>query len=226
MGYATKATVSIIGVICGISGLEHGFFELLQGNTATEIHLVNGSPMIYAIGAANRFWPFGFEYAFTLVHNYLITGILAMTVSLAVILWAVGPIQKRNGWLIFILLSVCQYLVGGGAAQIGPAVVVGLVAIAIHHPALWLRSILPFRIRQALSTAWLWLLIVLAFIFIHSMVTAIFGVFIGVSDPNQVIQIQWGMLDVMFVLFPLTILCAFVHDSLETQSQSAAQGMD
>ena len=69
---------STIGTICGLSGLEHGCFEILQGNIVPVIHSVSGRPMIYAIGDANRFWAYGFEYAYTIIPNYLITGILAM----------------------------------------------------------------------------------------------------------------------------------------------------
>jgi hypothetical protein len=47
---ATRIMASTIGVICGLSGLEHGFFEILQGNIVPEIHSISGRPMIYAIG--------------------------------------------------------------------------------------------------------------------------------------------------------------------------------
>jgi len=134
MKHATRTMASTIGVICGLSGLEHGFFEILQGNITPEIHSISGRQMIYAIGEANRFWANGFEYAYTIIPNYLITGILVMIVSLLVIVWSALFIDKKAGWLVLILLSFLQYLVGGGAAQLGPAVIVGLAAILINHP--------------------------------------------------------------------------------------------
>jgi len=62
---ATHITVAIVGILCGISGIEHGFFETLQGNT------VPNKLLISAIGPANRFWPGGTETALTIIPNFL-----------------------------------------------------------------------------------------------------------------------------------------------------------
>jgi hypothetical protein len=210
---AMKSLTKTIGVICGISGLEHGFFEALQGNVAPEYHTISGSPMIYAIGDAQRFWKYGFEYAFTVVPDYLITGILAMAISLLVVFCSVRFLDKKFGWLGFIVLSVLQYLTGGGAAQFGPAIMMGLVAITIRHPLKWRRATCP-GLRRALAWPWLWLLILFAFVFCHSIVTAVFGFFYGVNDPEIINQILWGMLDVMIILLPLAMISALVRDSL------------
>ena len=213
---AVRVLTSTIGVICGISGLEHGFFEALQGNVTPVIHMVSGKPMIYAIGEANRFWQFGFEYAYTVIPNLLITGILAIIAGLLVVTWSAGFIQKKIGWLVFLLLSTIQYVVGGGAAQFGPAIVVGLVAILINHPLKWPRTLFPKRLRQVLARPWLGLLVVFAFVFCHSIVTAVFGFFYGVKDPNMINQVIWGALYFMIALLPFVIVSALAHDSLET----------
>ena len=63
----TRITASTIGVLLGIAGLlNHGIFEVLQGNTPT-----NGF-FIEAIGKANRFWVHGTEGAFTIIPNFLV----------------------------------------------------------------------------------------------------------------------------------------------------------
>jgi hypothetical protein len=72
---ATRIIMTTIGVIFGIGGMNHGPFEFLQGNTPT-----NGL-IIQAIGPEQRFWPLGTEEAFTIVPNYMITGLLAMMVG-------------------------------------------------------------------------------------------------------------------------------------------------
>jgi hypothetical protein len=125
---------STLGVVCGLSGLEHGYFKILQGNIAPEIHMISWRPMIYAIGAANRFWAYGFEYAYTIIPNYLITGILAMIFSLLVILWSAWYIQKKAGWFILILLSAIQYLVGGVQHNLGRQSSSGWLRFLINHP--------------------------------------------------------------------------------------------
>jgi hypothetical protein len=211
---AIGVMTSILGIIFGIAGLEHGFFEILQGNVAPEIHWISGKPMIYAIGEAQRFWPYGFEYAYTVIPNFLITGILAILVSSMVILWSVGFVQKKHGWLVFLVLSTLQYLVGGGAAQYGPAIVIGLAAFWINSPLKLWRGVLPIKLRQVLAKPWLWLILVFAFVFCHSIITAVFGFFYGVSDPNLINQVAWGMLYFMMALLPLMIISAFASDSL------------
>ena len=50
----------------------------------------------------------------TLVQNFLITGIFAILVSLVVIAWSAMFIQRKNGGLTLILLSILMLLVGGG----------------------------------------------------------------------------------------------------------------
>jgi hypothetical protein len=112
MNRATRAIVATLGVIFGISGMGHGFFEVLQGYSST-----NGL-IIDAIGKANRIWAYGNEPAFTIIPNFLITGIATMIVGLAAIIWSICFLHKKNGSLIFLLLFILLFLVGGGIAQV------------------------------------------------------------------------------------------------------------
>jgi hypothetical protein len=50
----------------------------------------------------------------TLVHNFRITGILAILVSLVVIAWSAIFIQRTNGGRTLGLLSITMLLGGGG----------------------------------------------------------------------------------------------------------------
>ena len=66
---ATRVIATTIGVFFGLfSGINHGIFEILQGNAPT-----NGL-VISAIGEAQRFWVEANEPAFTIVPNLMITG--------------------------------------------------------------------------------------------------------------------------------------------------------
>ncbi|NIP28360.1 MAG: hypothetical protein GWO38_32255, partial [Phycisphaerae bacterium] len=78
----------------------HGFFEILQGNTPTE------GLIIQAIGDEQQMWLYGTEEAFTIIPNFLITGILTIIVSLAIIVWSVGYMQTKRGAAVFLLLFV------------------------------------------------------------------------------------------------------------------------
>lgn len=84
MNRATRITVATLGIVFAVSGLSHGFFEVLQGNTPTE------GMFISAIGEAHRMWPHGNEYAFTLIPNFLVTGIVAMLIGLLIIICRSG----------------------------------------------------------------------------------------------------------------------------------------
>ena len=112
MNKATRIIVATLGVIFGISGMSYGFFELLQGNAPT------GGLFISAIGEAQKMWSHGNEYAFTLIPNFLITGIAATVVGLVIIVWSLAFVHKKNGPTVFFLLFVFLLLVGGGVAQI------------------------------------------------------------------------------------------------------------
>lgn len=137
INHANRVIVATLGVILGISGMGHGFFETLQGYTPT-----NGL-LIYAIGEANRMWAYGNEPAFTIVPNFLITGITAMLVSLAIIIWSVGFLHKKNGPLIFLLLFILLFLVGGGIGQVLFFTIGWAFATRIHKPLTWWRRFSP-----------------------------------------------------------------------------------
>ena len=93
------------------SGVNHGFFEFLQGNKPT------GGVHIYAIGEAQRFWPLAGEDAFTLIPNFMITGIVSMVVGLAIIIWSIWFLPGKHGRTVFLGLFILSFLVGGGIGQ-------------------------------------------------------------------------------------------------------------
>jgi len=208
---ATRTIVSAVGVLCGISGLEHGFFETLQGSSAP------GGLLISAIGPANRFWPGGTETALTVIPNFFITGILAMLASFMVIIWSGLFIQRKNGALIFLLLSLLQFLVGGGFAQIFLVLLTAAAATQINAPLSWLRTHLPIGIRHFLAKLWLWFLVVYLLSFSGAMFAAIFGYFPVLSSLFNLVADR--LTDFLFALgfsmlgfFPLIILAGFAGD--------------
>jgi hypothetical protein len=94
--------VTIQGMMVGLAGTIHGFAETLQGNQPTEGRL------LVDVGA------------FTLIPNYLATGIAAILVGLCIVAWTIGFIRTKHGATVFLLLSIALFLVGGG---IGEAVI-------------------------------------------------------------------------------------------------------
>jgi len=206
MNRATRTTVATLGTIFGISGMSHGFFEALQGNIST------GGSFISAIGEAQRMWPHGNEYALTLIPNFLITGIAAMLVGLAIIVWSLGFVHKKSGPTILILLFVLLLLVGGGVAQILFFPWIWLVSTRINNPLIWWRKILQGKIHVPLGRLWLWCLIASSALLVFALEIAITGFVPTVNDPETVLSVMLICLVIEAVILPLTFISGFAHD--------------
>jgi len=206
MNKSTRITVSTLGTIFGLSGISHGFFETLQGNTVT------GSLFISAIGEAHRMWPHGNEFAFTLIPNFLITGLVAMLIGLAIIIWSTGFVHMKHGATVFLLLFVMLLLVGGGIAQIFFFPWIWLVATRINSPLTRWRRILPVRTRKPLAKLWLWSLISGSLLFLLIFAIGITGFVPAVNDPDAVLTIMLVCLGAEAVILPLVFVSGFAKD--------------
>ena len=206
MNRATKISVATLGSIFGLSGMSHGFFEILQGNVPT------GGVFIPAIGETQKMWLHGDEYAFSLIPNFLITGILAMLVSLTIVVWSIGFSHKKHGSTILFLLFVLLLLVGGGVAQIIFFPFICLVSTRINKPLNWWRKVLPVKIHQPLGPLWPWCLAISSFLFVFALQIAITGFVPGMSDPEQILSVTMVCLGLEAIILPLTFISGFAHD--------------
>jgi len=96
---STRIFAVILGILTGFGGIGHGVYEILQGNRPTK-------DILERIGA------------FTIIPNYLFTGIASIIASLLIIFWTIGYLHKKHGPLIYLLLSILLFFVGGGIAMI------------------------------------------------------------------------------------------------------------
>lgn len=206
MNRTTKIIVSTIGVMLAIAGIDHGFFEVLQGNQPTS------GLIIKAIGPEMKLW--GTEEAFTILPNYLFTGILAILVSLTIIVWSLRFIHTKHGATVFGLLFIALFLVGGGiAAQIMFVPVTWAVARRINGPLSWWRKVLPEGVRRFLAKLWPVTLTLGCLSFLIGLFIAITGYVPGVSDDERILAICWS-----FVfggglgMFLLTFVSGFADD--------------
>ena len=206
MNRATRVIVATLGTIFGLSGMSHGFFETLQGNVST------GSLFISAIGESQRMWPHGNEYAFTLIPNFLVTGIAAMLVGLVIVIWSPGFVHKKNGPTILLLLFVLLLLVGGGVAQLLFFPWIWLVSTRINKPLVWWRRILPEKIQMPLGRLWLWALIISSALLVFVLEIAITGFVPTVNDPEVALSVMLICLAAEAVLLPLTFISGFAYD--------------
>ncbi len=202
-----QTIVATIGVIFGISGICHGFFETLQGNTATNGYI------IYAIGETNRMWLHGNEPAFTIIPNFLITGIVAMMVGVAIIIWSVGFMHKKHASVIFLSLFILLFLVGGGIGQVIFFMIGWAISTRIGRPLNWWRKILPEGMRKFLSKLWRPFLIASSLLILYTLQIAIFGFVPGISDPDSISVVMVSTLGAGLLFLILAFISGCAHDT-------------
>lgn len=106
MNKAARTTAAALGVSAGIAGLEHGYFEFMQGSSRPGSLFINSmGPPCDPQMVWNRCEP-----ALTIIPDMVVTGVLAMILGLIIVIWSLFFIQRRYGGqvliLLFLLLSV------------------------------------------------------------------------------------------------------------------------
>jgi hypothetical protein len=148
---AARLTATIFGVLGGFGGLLHGIGESLQGNVAP------GGLFFESWAWGPIYDHMGGDPAMSLVPNLLITGILAIAVSLAVMVWSAAFVGRVRGGLVLIGLMIVLLLVGGGVGPILVGVLAGVAGLGIDAPHTFWRERLASPIRRALAALWPWL---------------------------------------------------------------------
>lgn len=203
---AIQTIVATLGVIFGIGGMGHGFFEALQGNTVTNGYVIN------AIGEANRMWLHGTEPAFTILPNFLLTGIAAMLVGGVAIIWSAGFMRKKNASYIFLALFMLLLLVGGGIAQVIFFTIGWAMSTCIRKPLNWWRKVLPAGVRRFLSMLWRPFLIVSSLLILYTLQIAIFGFVPGLSDPDRISMVMVSTLGAGLLFLILSFISGCAYD--------------
>ena len=142
---ATKVVISVFSIVLGLAGIEHGIGEVLQGNIAP------GGIVVKSWGESTLFSILAGEPAMTVIPNLLITGALAIIVSLSIMVWAVAFVQRKNGGLVLIFLSILLLLVGGGFGPPLIGIIVGTAGTRINTPLSCWRKHLSVNTRHLLS---------------------------------------------------------------------------
>ena len=204
---AARSTAATFGILVGVAGIEHGFFELFQGNVKPD------SIMFEAIGPAQRFWEYGTELALTIIPSFLYSGILAMLLGVLVTVWAAAFVQRRFGALVLFLLGIGLFLVGGGIAPIFLTILAGATAAAIHRPLNIWRKLLPAPLRRLLARLWPVSLVTLVVIFVAAVEIAIFGYpLLWLFDAEITMAILNILAYIMVGLMLLSVLTAVALD--------------
>ncbi len=204
---ATRVTATVIGVFFGLfSGVNHGFFELLQGNKPTD------GFFIPAIGETQRFWPLGTEDAFTLIPNFMITGIVSMVVGVAIIIWSIWYLPSKYGRTVYLGLFILSFLVGGGIGQVFFFIPAWAFATRMHKPLTWWRKVLPRRVWPFLSRLWIVTLVLATLVMLIGLEMAIFGYFPGLIEPEAIQNTALLIVLASAILYVISFIAGFGHE--------------
>ncbi len=193
---ASRLLVMIEGTLVGLTGIIHGIFEISQGDVPT------GGYLLAKIGA------------FTILHNYLLTGMAAICVGLFLIVWTVGFIHKKYVSLIFLGLALLLFFVGGGFAQVVFFLIAFGVSTQINRPPTWMqtgmsagaRSRLARRWRPFFITGFLFFLMGIAIWLVYTPPGTIY------AEHHVLYWICWSALIIGLVFQILTIISGFARD--------------
>ncbi|MBU0493785.1 MAG: hypothetical protein KKA73_13360 [Chloroflexi bacterium] len=209
MKSAARIATLALGVYAGLLGMEHGVFEILQGNVAPAGLLINAlGPPCQADTVWHACYP-----ALTIVPNFLVTGVLTIVTGLVVLIWAAALVGKKHGGLVLILLSVLMLPVGGGFIAPFIGIVAGVTGTRIGAPLTgW-----PNGLLRALGRLWPWPLIILALWVPGAWVL---GYFFN--------QTMLSLGPVLFLLFDLVLplLLALTGLAVDTQRRLHSQHQD
>jgi hypothetical protein len=216
---AVRVVASTLGVLVGLAGIEHGIFELLQGNVTPR------SIWIDAIGPEQRFWEYATETAITIVPSFLWTGILAIIFGFLVTIWAVLFIERKYGARILFLLSIILWLVGGGYGPIFLSIFASITATRINKPLIWWDRHLSEGKTDLFVGFWPWSVFALVIVFWTGVEIAIFGYpLLWFFNADFTYGIQWvcGLLSLglMFVAI-ISALAYEIQRSTDSQPVDA-----
>ncbi|MGO9318385.1 MAG: hypothetical protein ACLPXT_04765 [Terracidiphilus sp.] len=205
---ATRTVVSTLGVLVGIGSIDHGLLETVQGYRPTPGLIVN------ALGPGYRWtvWKQGGEGAFTLIPNFLVTGIIATLLGVVMIFWALRFIHMKHGPAVFLLLGITSFLTGGGVAQVVLFTIVWGMATRIRSSLAFWRWLIPPPARPVMGCLWPWTLTAATVLFLAALEIAIFGYVPGITSQMQLLHICWSILGIALLFYILSILSGFAHD--------------
>jgi hypothetical protein len=210
---AAKGTALIFGILAGLGGLTHGIGEVLQGNVRPGGIIFNSwtqGPIATNMGG---------EPAMTIVPNLLVTGILTIFVSLAVVVWAALARNKNSG-RILILLSVIMLLVGGGFGPPIIGILAGVAGTGIKAPQTGWRTRLPVNVWRFLAKLWPWVFGVCVVNGVFLVVGSVILVYLfGLNNPD--LFVNNFFLTVLFLL--LTVLTGVAYDIRNSERGIAVQ---
>lgn len=198
-------TLSVVALLA-FAGFEHGLFEAMQGNQPTD------GLGVQAIGEGMRWWEHGSEDAFTLIPNFLVTGIAAMALSIFIFFWAAFFLTMKRSVPVLLLLFILLVLVGGGIGFIPFFLVTCAYATRLTKPLSWWRKKLGPGARRFLAPLWPYALGFAAVCWLIAIEMAVFGYFPGLTNADVILNVCWSFLLATMLFINISYVSAFAAD--------------
>ena len=204
MRKVTRIVAASFGLLAGFGGLEHGYFEILQGNARPAGIMIAsmGTPCV-----PEEIWN-ACEPAMTILPSFLVTGIISMVLGLITMIWAATFVQRKQGGMILMLLSFALLLFGGGIFPPVIGIIGGVVGSKINTPL----NKQPSPVWRVLANAWPWA-IVLFFVWLFGQF--VIGYFFNEFLMENAVLIPGLVLGLLVV----SILAGYGHDLQEPRAE-------
>jgi hypothetical protein len=206
---ATHVLASTLGVLVGIGSVEHGVLECMQGLAPTPGLFVNALGRGYSWTT----WKEGGEGAFTVLPNFLSSGITAGLLGVFMIAWALCGLRSRYGPSLFLCLGAMSFVTGGGVAQAVLILLTFSVAKEIHSPLAFWRRVFPRQFLKTLGRFWAYTLITSVALFLVALEIAIFGYIPGVANPVTLLHACWTVIAAALAIYIISVSSGFAHDA-------------
>jgi hypothetical protein len=144
----------------------------------------------------------------TILPNFLVTGLLSVILGLAIMAWSASFVQRKNGGIVLILLSVAFLLFGGGFFPPLIGLVGGAAGTQINEPL----TGKPGSITRLAAKLWPWPLVIF--------MVWVWGQFPVGYFFNDFLKSIMGLgLLLILVSLPLSVYTGYAHDAVSQPRQ-------
>jgi hypothetical protein len=190
-----------LGIIAGLAGLEHGYFEFLQGDVPPPglVFPSMGPPCV-----PEQVWN-ACEPAVTILPSLGAAGVLTVLLGLLIILWSAFFIQSKYGGIVLIMLSALLLPAGGGVFPPIIGLIGGIAGMQVNNPI----TKEPGGVTRFAAKLWPWPLVIFLVWVLGQWVIGYFF-----NDFLKSIM-GYGLLLILSML-PLSVYCAYAHDVVQS----------